>query len=227
MESAPRVLLIGLPEKVRQRLSEELAAKGCACEVSHGLGDALFRVSWNPPHIVLIDDRATSGSIEAVVETLLEETSDVPIVGIDADPAVDAIARMACATQRRRATPLEAPVRRVLLVDDDADLREALRTHLELSGYAVIEAREGAEALRLLVEERPDVVLLDIMMPGLSGIGFLQRLPRGAPPIVVYSAYLDPDGRQYPNVAAVLRKPVPMDTLLAALSATALPPAKA
>ncbi len=227
MESAPRVLLIGLPEKVRQRLSVELAARGCACEVSHGLGDALFRVSWNPPDMVLVDEHDTSGSIEAVVETLLEETSDVPIVGIDADPAVDALARLASATQRRRATPLEALVRRrVLVVDDDEDLREALRTHLELSGYAVIEARDGAEALRLVEEERPDVILLDLMMPGLSGIGFLQRIPSDAPPIVIYTAYLDPEGRQYPNVAAVLRKPAPFDTLLAALS-TAGPPARA
>jgi DNA-binding response OmpR family regulator len=226
MQSRPRILLIGLPEALGRQLSSELEARGCRCDQSRGLCDALFRVNWDPPAMVLVDDRDSSGVVEAIVETLLEETCDVPIVGVDANPAIDALARLASTTSERRSmTPVrrEGPKPRVLLVDDDVDLRDVLHLHLEMSGFEVIEATDGMDALAAIERERPDVVLLDLMMPRLSGVGFLQRLgaqTANPPPIVIYSAYLDPRGRHYPNVSAVLRKPTPLPDLLAALESS-------
>jgi two-component system, OmpR family, KDP operon response regulator KdpE len=65
---------------------------------------------------------------------------------------------------------------RVLIVDDEPALRKALRTSLAASGFAVAEARNGEEALAAVREARPDVVLLDINMPGLSGIDVCRRI---------------------------------------------------
>jgi diguanylate cyclase (GGDEF)-like protein len=65
---------------------------------------------------------------------------------------------------------------RVLVVDDDPDIRSVLELTLEHAGFEVIHARDGAEALVLARTLRPDVVLLDVMMPGLDGFAVLREL---------------------------------------------------
>ena len=62
----------------------------------------------------------------------------------------------------------------VLVVEDDYDFRELERTMLQASGYDVITARNGAEALSILETQRPCVILLDLMMPIMDGLTFLQ-----------------------------------------------------
>ena len=69
-----------------------------------------------------------------------------------------------------------ATLRRVLLVDDDPSLRMLYRFNLEASGIEVVEAADGASALESLEGALPDVVLLDVMMPGLDGWGVAERL---------------------------------------------------
>jgi DNA-binding response OmpR family regulator len=64
----------------------------------------------------------------------------------------------------------------VLVVDDEARIREIARRYLEADGCAVIEASDGEEALARFEERRPDVVILDIMLPGIDGIEVLRRL---------------------------------------------------
>jgi DNA-binding response OmpR family regulator len=58
----------------------------------------------------------------------------------------------------------------VLIAEDNADLRELCRTHLVAAGYEVLEAADGYGALDLARRERPDVALLDVVMPGLDGL---------------------------------------------------------
>jgi len=64
----------------------------------------------------------------------------------------------------------------VLVVDDEASVVELVGAYLEREGYRVLAARDGETALRLAQSERPDVVILDIMLPGLDGIQVLARL---------------------------------------------------
>lgn len=66
--------------------------------------------------------------------------------------------------------------RRILVVDDDADIRGLLKELLDRRGFAVTEARDGQEALRAFYEERPDLVVLDIQMPVLDGWKTLERI---------------------------------------------------
>jgi DNA-binding response OmpR family regulator len=65
---------------------------------------------------------------------------------------------------------------RVLVVDDEADIRELVRALLERAGHEVIEAPDGQEALRVFYAEKPDLVLLDVSMPLLDGWGTLERM---------------------------------------------------
>ena len=74
-------------------------------------------------------------------------------------------------------TPYEAP-RRVLVVDDEPHLVRAVRMYLELQGYTVFGASSGEEALEAVREKLPDLVILDVMMPGTDGFEVLAQLRR-------------------------------------------------
>src|SRR5262249_22182977 len=108
----------------------------------------------------------------------------------------------------------EPPPRTVLLIDDDAGCREALKETLEDEGYLVRVARHGGEGLALLPScPRPCVVLLDLLMPTTDGWAFLTRLREHEAgrdlPVVVFTAWnvLEvPVGAQ-----RLLRKPIDVD----------------
>jgi DNA-binding NtrC family response regulator len=80
---------------------------------------------------------------------------------------------------------------RVLIVDDDPDLCEALSDRLATLGHQVVVAGTGADALRLVREESPAVVLLDLVLPGMDGMAVLETLRREEPDtvVVVITAY--------------------------------------
>jgi len=64
----------------------------------------------------------------------------------------------------------------VLIVDDDPDIRELVTYKMVQEGFTVFEAHDGDAALRAMAEHGPDLVLLDIMMPGMSGLAVLQQI---------------------------------------------------
>ncbi len=83
----------------------------------------------------------------------------------------------------------------VLVVDDDDRLREYVRVNLELEGYTVREAGSAEEGMRVLDESRPDLILLDVMMPRVDGWEMLQHVHDshgvGAVPVVMFSGKVD------------------------------------
>lgn len=66
--------------------------------------------------------------------------------------------------------------RKILVVDDEQDLREAMSTALTQAGYEVLAAKNGAEGLELATKEKPDLIMLDIVMPEMDGLATLERL---------------------------------------------------
>lgn len=115
----------------------------------------------------------------------------------------------------------------VLVVDDDPDILEAVCDILEGEGYRVARARNGREALARIDEERPLLILLDLMMPVMDGHAFAQVLhgrerDRGIP-IVVISADGDPQKAAALGARGFLAKPFDIDALLSEVEALAQP----
>lgn len=81
--------------------------------------------------------------------------------------------------------------RRILLVDDHLTLALTLGKILELQGYAVTTAASGEEALEALQQDRPDIVLSDVKMPGMSGLELMQQVRGNYPnlPFILITAY--------------------------------------
>ncbi len=74
---------------------------------------------------------------------------------------------------------------KVLVVDDEPEVRQLLQDFLSGRGYDVLVAASGAEALEAVDAQRPDVVLLDVAMPGLDGVETLRRIVMTDPPVPV------------------------------------------
>ena len=85
----------------------------------------------------------------------------------------------------------------ILVVDDDRAVRDGLKVRLQGEGFAVRTARDGADALAKIAERRPDLVLLDVMMPKMNGFRVCEEVRRtdGALPVVFLTAS-DSDGDQ-------------------------------
>lgn len=119
-----------------------------------------------------------------------------------------------------RTDSAEKPLKKILIVEDDADIREVLVQVLEFEGYQVVSAENGREALdRLNIGEPPGLILLDLMMPVMDGWRFrdaqLQDPKLAGIPVVVLSA--DGNLQQKASIihaAGYLKKPVELETLL-------------
>jgi two-component system KDP operon response regulator KdpE len=111
----------------------------------------------------------------------------------------------------------------VLVIDDEPQILRALRINLSVRGYDVVTAATGAAALRAAADRRPDVVILDLGLPDMSGIDVLAGL-RGwmTAPVIVLSARMDPTQKVEALDAGAddyVTKPFSMDEFLARLRA--------
>ncbi len=124
------------------------------------------------------------------------------------------------------ATPRDTAVRRILVVEDNADAREMLHHLLRLAGHAVSEATDGPGGLEAARRERPDIALLDVGLPGVDGYELARRLRAedAGVYLVALTGYGQPDDRRQAMEAgfdAHLVKPVSPEALLAAIHAAA------
>src|SRR5205085_7255821 len=109
----------------------------------------------------------------------------------------------------------------VLVVDDDAGVREFVRANLELEGYSVREAASAAEGLTALEHGAPDLILLDVMMPEVDGWEMLRQLQErfgvGAIPVIVFSGEVEERAVSAPEARGArgfLGKPFDLQRLL-------------
>lgn len=114
----------------------------------------------------------------------------------------------------------------ILVADDEEDLRELVAYRLTRSGYAVIAARDGEEALRLAGERAPDLMVLDVMMPRLDGYELTRRVRaedslRAIPIILLTARSQEADVDRGFEVGAddYLKKPFNPDELVARVRA--------
>src|SRR5579884_2508301 len=95
--------------------------------------------------------------------------------------------------------PMNAP-KTILLVDDDEEVRTGVSAALTAQGYRVLTAEDGNLALALAERERPDLVVVDMMIPQKSGFLVLERVksrPGGGPPVIMITANEGPRHRAY------------------------------
>ncbi len=118
-----------------------------------------------------------------------------------------------------RARPAEQGPRRVLVVDDNPNLLRLMRQYLEPAGFAVLEAADGASALDCIERDAPDLVILDVMLPGLDGYEITQRIknrPSAAflPVVLVTAGSLDRERGLEAGADDFLGKPIDRGELL-------------
>lgn len=106
--------------------------------------------------------------------------------------------------------------KRILIVEDDADLRRMFRTVLSMAGYEIEEASDGIEALQMVENRLPDLIVLDLVPRALDGLSVQQELAahavtRRIPVVIVTGSTIDTSSL---DVACVLRKPIMPDDLL-------------
>jgi len=113
---------------------------------------------------------------------------------------------------------------RILVVDDEPGIVDIARANLEGHGFAVVEAYDGEEALEKVKEEKPDLVVLDILMPGMDGWDVLERMEAdpelsGIPVIMLTARVSDEDVLRGLETGAVeyMTKPFYPEDLVAAV----------
>ena len=122
----------------------------------------------------------------------------------------------------------------ILIVDDDHELIEGLRTLLEKQGHKVIQAHDGHQGKQMIYNHKPDLVILDMMMPRMGGYPVLEHF-RGktdVPPIIMITANEGSRHKAYAEYLGVvdyIRKPFAMERLIDAVNKafSAAPPEKA
>jgi DNA-binding response OmpR family regulator len=107
----------------------------------------------------------------------------------------------------------------ILIVDDDYELSDGLRIVLEKQGFHVIQARDGQQGKQMVYQHRPDLMILDMMMPRMGGYPVLEhfRGKQDAPPVIMITANEGSRHKAYAEYLGVvdyIRKPFAMERLL-------------
>jgi signal transduction histidine kinase/CheY-like chemotaxis protein len=190
--SHPLVLVVDDDAGVRELMQRFLESKGYRVLTAAGGTEGIAAAREHRPAAITLDvvlpgqdgwevlselksDPATSG-IPVIMVTFLEERQQGYALGA-ADYLVKPVAwdELSARLARLTGTALSGPV---LVVDDDAPTRELFRRALERDGRTVLEAPDGAAALALLQQQRPSLILLDLMMPVMDGFEFVEEFRR-------------------------------------------------
>jgi CheY-like chemotaxis protein len=222
-----RVLVVEDDPSASSLLAEYLAADGFAVEVTRTGEEGLARATQDPPAIICLDI-GLAGDLDGwkVLERLKENpaTANVPVVvctgnnGRDqavALGAADFLTKPFSQARIREAIQRVLPEGRgcVLVVDDDRSVRRLVVETLADSGFELVEAANGEDALGMIADRKPEAIVLDLIMPGLDGFGVLEHLhadaeTREIPVIVLTAARLSGEDRQLLQTRAItlLRK---------------------
>jgi CheY-like chemotaxis protein len=196
-------------------MTEEVAARAfepffTTKEVGKGTGLGLsmvYGMARQSGGTARVESRAGEGTtVKLLFRVATEDSQDPVLAELEADGPSD---------QTRRAS--------VLVVDDDPDVREYVVASLEEQGFDVREASEGPAGLRLFAGQPFDLVILDFIMPGMSGAEVASRIrvQRPEQPILFVSGYSETDAvRRVAPDAPLLAKPFRTEALLKAVRST-------
>jgi signal transduction histidine kinase/CheY-like chemotaxis protein len=224
---AKRVLVVEDDPSAALLLSEYLATDGFAVEVTRTGEEGLARATKDPPAIICLDI-SLPGDLDGwtFLERLKENpaTANVPVVVCTGNNGRDQAAALGAAdfvtkpfsqARIREAIQRVLPEGRgcVLVVDDDRSVRRLVVETLADSGFELVEAANGEDALGKIADRKPEAIVLDLIMPGLDGFAVLEHLEADAetreiPVIVLTAARLSGEDRRLLQTRAItlLRK---------------------
>ncbi|MCI0415868.1 response regulator [bacterium] len=168
-----------------------LLERNCRVTLSYSAQDGFEMIRQKPPQLIIMDLDLDPGSGVQLIDILSHdlETSGIPIIAFSKDEPEQVLPFPNVAHIKK---PIEINAflqalstallkirggdkrKKILLVDDDESLRMIAREALQYQNYVVIEASDGNQALELLRVHKPDLVLLDIMLPGVDGLKIAQ-----------------------------------------------------
>ena len=220
-ETLPRILIIDDQEDARVMLSEALEDFGCEILLAASAREGLALARERRPHLITLDlHMPEMNGWEALKEMKSDPAlSGIPVVVVSVEVgegsgeilgAVDMLGKPVERENLLRVISRNLNTggnRRILVVDDDADVRAVLDEELTAAGYQVFQASNGLEALRQVERVRPATILLDLLMPVMDGYGFLQRLREdpahlGIPVIIVTAKDLTLEDRRVLEAAS-------------------------
>jgi GAF domain-containing protein/CheY-like chemotaxis protein len=205
-DASPRgslVLVVDDDPAVRDLMARFLGREGFRVAVAAGGEEGLRLARELRPEVVTLDVMMPGMDGWAVLGALKADaaTADIPVVMLtivddkNLGYALGAAEYLTKPIDRDRLLAVLGRYRRdrlVLVVEDDAPLRELLRRLLEREGYAVVEAADGHAALECVRTKAPGMILLDLMMPVMDGFEFMTELRREEPwrdiPVIVLTA---------------------------------------
>jgi|GEM_PF-973815 len=195
-----KVLIVDDSLTVRMDLGEALEGAGFEVLLCPDLHSARETLAKETCGLLILDLLLPDGDGLDLLKELKERkaTSELPVLLLSSEAEVrdrvsgmgagaddylgkpyelgQVVARALALTRARSEEPLEGPRRRVLVIDDSATFRGAIREALEAADYEVREARTGEEGLALAAAIRPDAVLVDGVLPGIDGATVIRRL---------------------------------------------------
>jgi DNA-binding response OmpR family regulator len=229
------VLVVEDDKDIAELIGRHLASHGYQVSIAGRAKEALEKARANKPNLITLDIYLPDADGFELLQQLKNDpaTNDIPvvIVSVMSDQqeglrlgAVDYLTkpidplRLVSSVNR----VLQGPGK-VLVVDDDRDTRDLLQTALEQRGFTVVLTSSGKRALTLARQERPQLILLDLKLPGMDGYEVLQRL-KGVPetaeiPVVVITGSLTDDELKQQKLlslgaARFMTKPFAVDELV-------------
>ncbi len=226
-EGSETVLVIDDDENAREILSRGLAKEGFRVLRASSGEEGLTVAREQRPDVITLDILMPGMDGWAVLKTLKSDpkVAEIPVVlitmvdGRDMGKTLGAAdylpkpidrERLSAVLRKYKCTTPPCPV---LLVEDDPATRELMRRTLSASGWTVREAANGRDALTMIRRSRPDLILLDLMMPEMDGFEFLEQLRgnaawRGIPVVVVTAKDLTSADRERLNgrVRSIVQK---------------------
>jgi len=241
-----RILIVDDEPDIARLLRRYLDRAGYRTLVAHTGADALRIAQTERPDLITLDIVLPDANGLTVLEWLKcdSQTQTIPVILLsilgDTEQgtllgAVDYLAKPVderTLLQHVGRVLAKDQSRRVLVAEDDEDSRRLIVEYLRRAQYEVLEARDGAEALRITREQNPVVLLLDIRMPQMDGMATLQQLRADARtrevPVIMMTAFSNALEEHRATMAElnaplVLTKPFTAEQLVAAITQT-LPP---
>lgn len=193
MERGLSVLVVDDEAAARDLLTRHLSREGFNVEIATNGTEALAKIAAHKPFAVLLDvlmpgldgwhvlkairNNPETADLPVIVQTVLDDQNFAYAIGATSF-LKKPVKRKELASVLDPLAPANAPHGAVLIVDDDREACERLQVMLERDGWQVRSAHSGVDGLAAMKQQRPDLVLVDILMPEMDGHKFIQEVRR-------------------------------------------------